>query len=69
MNRTVGRLIICGCAVVIAYLSLSSGELQKWGSFTYLDKLQHLMAYTSFAFVACCLLLCSSLAKTLDSGN
>ncbi|MCF7483630.1 VanZ family protein [Vibrio sp. J1-1] len=54
MNRMVGCLIIFGCAVVIAYLSLSSGELQKWGTFTYLDKLQHLMAYTSFSFVACC---------------
>lgn len=54
MNRTLGRLIIFSCAAVIAYLSLSSGELQKWGNFTYLDKLQHLMAYSSFAFVACC---------------
>ncbi len=54
MNRATGRLIIFSCAAVIMYLSLSSGELQKWGSFAYLDKVQHLMAYSSFAFIACC---------------
>jgi VanZ family protein len=53
MNRTVGCLIIFSCAAVIAYLSLSSGDLQKWGNVAYLDKLQHLMAYSSFAFIAC----------------
>ncbi|CAM2989984.1 VanZ family protein [Vibrio mytili] len=53
MNRTIGRCIIFACATIIAYLSLSSGELQKWGDFTYLDKVQHLMAYSSFAFISC----------------
>ncbi|WP_330472392.1 VanZ family protein [Vibrio harveyi] len=51
MNLTAGRLVLLSYATLIAYLSLSSGELQDWGNIAYLDKMQHAMAYSVFGFL------------------
>ncbi|WCP79076.1 VanZ family protein [Vibrio harveyi] len=51
MNLTAGRLVLLSYATLIAYLSLSSGELQDWGNIAYLDKMQHSMAYSGFGFL------------------
>ncbi|GAK24546.1 hypothetical protein JCM19052_5217 [Vibrio sp. JCM 19052] len=51
MNLTAGRLVLLSYATLIAYLSLSSGELQDWGNIAYLDKMQHAMAYSGFGFL------------------
>ena len=40
MNLAAARLVILSYAILIAYLSLSSGELQDWGNIAYLDKMQ-----------------------------
>lgn len=53
MNLTAARLVILSYAILIAFLSLSSGELQDWGNIAYLDKMQHAMAYSGFAFLGC----------------
>ncbi len=53
MNLAAARLVILSYAILIAYLSLSSGELQDWGNIAYLDKMQHAMAYSGFAFLGC----------------
>lgn len=52
MNLTAARLVLLSYATLIAYLSLSSGELQDWGDIAYLDKMQHAMAYSGFGFLA-----------------
>ena len=67
MNLTAARLVLLSYATLIAYLSLSSGELQDWGDIAYLDKMQHAMAYSGFGFLG--LLLCSKLASALDGGS
>lgn len=41
MNLTAARFVILSYAILIAFLSLSSGELQDWGNIAYLDKMQH----------------------------
>jgi len=51
MNLTAARLVLLSYATLIAYLSLSSGELQDWGNIAYLDKMQHVMAYSGFGFL------------------
>ncbi|MHA2707954.1 VanZ family protein [Vibrio owensii] len=51
MNLTAARLVLLSYATLIAYLSLSSGELQDWGDIAYLDKMQHAMAYSGFGFL------------------
>lgn len=53
MNLTAARFVILSYAILIAFLSLSSGELQDWGNIAYLDKMQHAMAYSGFAFLGC----------------
>ncbi|HCG6988433.1 VanZ family protein [Vibrio parahaemolyticus] len=53
MNLTAARVVILSYAILIAFLSLSSGELQDWGNIAYLDKMQHAMAYSGFAFLGC----------------
>ncbi|MGR5237400.1 VanZ family protein [Vibrio alfacsensis] len=53
MNLVIARFILFSYAALITYLSLSSGELQDWGDITYLDKIQHAMAYSGFAFLGC----------------
>ena len=35
MNLTAARLVLLSYATLIAYLSLSSGELQDWGDIAY----------------------------------
>ncbi|EDP58256.1 VanZ family protein [Vibrio sp. AND4] len=52
MNLTIARAVTLSYAALIAYLSLSSGELQDWGDIAYLDKIQHTMAYSGFGFLA-----------------
>lgn len=51
MNLAAARFILFSYAALIAYLSLSSGDLQNWGDVAYLDKMQHAMAYSGFAFL------------------
>ncbi|MGI9950127.1 VanZ family protein [Vibrio hyugaensis] len=53
MNLTAARFVLLSYAALIAYLSLSSGELQDWGDIAYLDKVQHAMAYSGFGFLGC----------------
>jgi VanZ family protein len=53
MNLAAARIILLSFGSLIAYLSLSSGDLQDWGNIAYLDKVQHAMAYSGFAFFGC----------------
>lgn len=67
MNLTAARFVILSYAILIAFLSLSSGELQDWGNIAYLDKMQHGHGVQRLCVFR--LLLRVALASTLGGGD